>query len=93
MRHCPSLKYSVHPSYPSRVSSLQDVLDRGLFTEGPDTSRDVLNATQEGRVWIRMDCRVGLDMGRVLRTCPDDEDLTWTELWKGIRGRWGVCKV
>lgn len=80
-------------SYSSRVSSLtaQDVLDRGLFVEGPDRI-DVLNVTKEDGIWIRVDCRVGLDMGRVLRIRPDDEDLIWTELWKGI-GRWGVRKV
>jgi len=80
-------------SYSSRVSSLtaQDILDRGLFVEGPDRV-DVLNATKEDGVWIRVDGRVGLDMGRVLRIHPDDEDLIWTELWKGI-GRWGVRKV
>jgi len=80
-------------SYSSRVSSLtaQEVLDRGLFIEGPDQI-DVLNATQGGGVWIRVDFRVGLDMGRVLRIRTDDEDLIWTELWKGI-GRWGVRKV
>jgi hypothetical protein len=80
-------------SYSSRVSSLtaQDVLDRGLFIEGPDHI-DVLNATKEDGVWVRVDCRAGLDIGRVLRIRPDDEDLIWTELWKGI-GRWGVRKV
>jgi len=80
-------------SYSSRVSNLtaQDILDRGLFIEGPDRI-DVLNATKEGGVWVRVDGRVGLDMGRVLRIRPDDGDLIWTELWKGI-GRWGVRKV
>ena len=80
-------------SYSSRVSSLtaQDILDRGLFVRGPDRI-DVLNATKDGGVWIRVDGRVGLDMGRVLRVRPDNEDLVWTELWKGI-GRWGVRKV
>jgi len=80
-------------SYSSRVSSLtaQDILDRGLFIEGPDRI-DVLNATKEGGVWIRVDGRVGLDVGRVLRVHPDDGGLIWTELWKGI-GRWGVRKV
>ena len=43
-------------------------------------------------MWIRLDGRVGLDVGRVLRIRPDDEDLIWTEFWKGI-GRWGVGKV
>jgi len=79
-------------SYSSRVSNLtaQDILDRGLFVKGPDRV-DVLNATKEG-VWIRVDGQVGLDMGRVLRIHPDDKDLIWTELWKGV-GRWGVRKV
>ena len=80
-------------SYSSRVSSLtaQDILDRGLFVEGPDRV-DVLNATREDGVWIRVDGRVGLDMGRILRISPDDNDLIWTELWKGV-GRWGIHKV
>lgn len=80
-------------SYSSRVSNLtaQDVLDRGLFIEGPN-SVDVLNATTEGGVWVRVDCRVGLDMGGILRVRPDDGDPIWTELWKGV-GRWGVRKV
>jgi len=80
-------------SYSSRVSGLtaQDVLDRGLFIEGPDHI-DVLNATKEDGVWIRVDCQAGLDMGKVLRIRPDGEDLIWTELWKGI-GRWGIRKV
>ena len=80
-------------SYSSQVSSLttQDILDRGLFVEGPDHI-DVLNATIEHGIWVRVDGRVGLDMGRVLRIRPDDEDFVWTGLWKGI-GRWGVRKV
>jgi len=80
-------------SYSSRISSLtaQDVLDRGLFIEGPNRI-DVLNATKEDGVWIRVDCRAGLDMGRALRIHPDEKDLVWTELWKSI-GRWGVRKV
>ncbi|KAF9778847.1 hypothetical protein BJ322DRAFT_1089959 [Thelephora terrestris] len=80
-------------SYSSRVSSItvQEVVDRGLVVEGPDRI-EVLNATKEGGVWVRVDCRVGLDMGRILRIRPDDEDLIWTELWKGV-GRWGVRKV
>lgn len=80
-------------SYSSQVSSLttQDILDRGLFVEGPDRV-DVLNATKEDGVWIRVDGRVGLDMGRVLRVRPEDDDFVWTELWKAI-GRWGVRKV
>jgi len=80
-------------SYSSRVSSLtaQDILDRGLFVEGPDRV-NVLNVTKEDGVWIRVDGRVGLDMGKVLRIHKDDKDLIWTELWKGV-GRWGVHKV
>ena len=69
----------------------QDILDRGLFVQGPDRV-DVLNATKEDGVWIRVDGRVGLDMGRVLRIHSDDNDLIWTELWKGV-GRWGVRKI
>lgn len=80
-------------SYSSRISSLtvQDVLDRGLIIEGPDRI-DVLNATREGGVWIRVDGRVGLNVGNVLQIRPDGEDLVWTELWKGI-GRWGVRTI
>ena len=80
-------------SYSSSVSALtaQDVLDRGLFLQGPDRV-DVLNVTEEGGAWIRVDCRVGLDMGAVLRIRPDNEDLIWTEVWKSL-GRWGVRKV
>lgn len=80
-------------SYSSRVSSLtiQDILDRGLIVEGPDCI-DVLNATREDGVWVRVDGRVGLDMGSILRIRPDAEDLIWTELWKSL-GRWGVRRV
>jgi hypothetical protein len=80
-------------SYSSRVSSLtvQDVLDHGLVIEGPNRI-DVLNATKGEGVWMRVDCRMGLDIGRALRIRPDEEDLIWTELWKGI-GRWGVRQV
>jgi hypothetical protein len=80
-------------SYSSRVSSItvQEVVGRGLVVEGPDRI-EVLNATKEGGVWVRVDCRVGLDMGSILRIRPDDEDFIWTELWKGV-GRWGVRKV
>jgi len=80
-------------SYFSRVSSLttQNILDRGLYVEGPERI-DVLNVTKEDGVWVRVDGRVGLDMGTILRIGPDDEDLIWTELWKGI-GRWGIRKV
>ena len=80
-------------SYSSRVSSLtaQEVLDRGLFIEGPNRI-DVLNATKEDGMWIRVDYRAGLDMGRALRIRPDDEDLVWTGFWKSI-GRWGVREV
>jgi hypothetical protein len=80
-------------SYSSRVSSLtvQDILDRGLVIEGPNRI-DVLNATKEDGVWVKVDGRVGLDMGRVLRIRREDEDFVWTDVWKGI-GRWGVRKV
>ena len=80
-------------SYSSRVSSLtvQDILDRGLVVEGPDHI-EVLNATKEDGVWVRVDARVGLDIGNVLGIRPNDEDLIWTELWKGL-GRWGVRRV
>jgi hypothetical protein len=80
-------------SYSSHVSNLtaQDILDRGLIIGGPD-SIEVLNATKEDGVWIRVDARVGLDIGNLLGIRPNDEDLVWTELWKGI-GRWGVRKV
>lgn len=80
-------------SYSSRISSLsdQDILDRGLIIEGPDHI-EVLNATKEDGVWIRVDARAGLDIGNVLCIHPNDEDPIWTELWKGL-GRWGVRKV
>ena len=80
-------------SYSSRVSSLsvQDILDRGLVIKGPDRI-DVLNATKEDGVWVKVDGRVGLDMGRVLRIRREAEDFVWTDVWKGI-GRWGVRKV
>ena len=80
-------------SYSSRVSSLtvQDILDRGLVVEGPDRI-DVLNVTREDGIWVRVEGRVGLDMGSILCIRPDDEDLVWTELWKSL-GRWGVRRV
>ena len=80
-------------SYSSHVSSLtvQDILDRGLVIEGPDRI-EVLNATKEDGVWIRVDVRVGLDVGNVLRIRPNNEDFVWTEVWKGL-GRWGVHQV
>lgn len=80
-------------SYSSRISSftVQDLLDRGLIVGGPDRI-EVLNATKEDGVWIRVDARVGLDIGSVLRIRPSDEDFVWTELWKDL-GRWGVRKV
>lgn len=80
-------------SYSSRISNLtvQDILDRGFIIEGPDRI-EVLNATKEDGVWIRVDARVGLDIGSVLEILPRDEDLIWTELWKGL-GRWGARKV
>lgn len=80
-------------SYSSRVSSLtaQDILDRGFIVQGPDRI-EVLNATKEDGVWVRVDARVGLDIGNVLGIRPNDTDLIWTELWKGI-GRWGVREV
>ena len=79
--------------YSSRVSSLtvRDVLSRGLVTEGPSRI-DVLNATREDGVWLRVSGRVGLDVGSVLRINPDDKDFAWTKLWKSL-GRWGVRQV
>ena len=80
-------------SYSSRVSNLtvQDIIDRGLVIEGPDHI-EVLNVTKEDGVWIKVDARVGLDIGSVLEIHPNDRDLIWTEIWKGL-GRWGVLKV
>ncbi|KAI0048703.1 hypothetical protein FA95DRAFT_1539466 [Auriscalpium vulgare] len=74
----------------SRVSS-NELLDKAVVFRGPD-SVDVLNITDAGEVWVRLDGRVGVDAGAVIDVNPDVDDNIWDNMWKSI-GRWGVRKL
>lgn len=80
-------------SYSSRASNItmEDILDRGLVVNGPDRV-DVLNITEDGRIWVQVEGRMGVDAGALIGINSADEDLVWKALWKGL-GRWGVGKL
>lgn len=77
-------------TYSSRASNIsaEDVLNRGLVVRGPDRV-DILNITEDGRIWVQVEGRMGVDAGALMGIKSSNEDLFWKALWKGL-GRWGV---
>ena len=53
---------------------------------------NVLNISEHGGVWLRLNGRIGFDAGTVVLlvgVTPDDDDSFWLDAWKAI-GRWGI---
>jgi hypothetical protein len=84
------LLVSLAYSYAAKASQLsdRDILDTGLLFRGPDTL-DVLNISEHGEVWLKIDGRVGFDAGAIIGVKPDDRDNFFLDAWKAI-GRWGI---
>lgn len=81
-----SLAYS-YAAQASQISN-DDILSDSLVFHGPDAI-DVLNISQYGDVWLRLDGRVGFDAGAIIGVKPGDDDSLWLGAWKAI-GRWGI---
>jgi hypothetical protein len=77
-------------SYAARASGLtpQDILNKHLVFKGPDKV-DILNTTSDGRIWLRVEGRLGLDIGEAMGINSAAEDGALDRIWKGI-GRQGV---
>ncbi|KAH9026620.1 hypothetical protein EDB85DRAFT_165989 [Lactarius pseudohatsudake] len=81
-----SLAFS-YAAQASRISN-DDILSDSLVFHGPDAI-SVLNISQHGDVWLRVDGRVGFDAGAIIDVKPGDDDSLWLGAWKAI-GRWGI---
>jgi hypothetical protein len=84
------LLISLAYSYAAKASQLSndDILNSGLVFRGPDAI-DILNITEHGDVWIRVDGHIGFDAGAIIGVKPDNQDTLWLDAWKAI-GRWGI---
>ena len=84
------LLLSLAYSYAAQASQISDddILKNNLVLYGPDAI-DVLNISQHGEVWLRLDGRVGFDAGAIIGVKPGDDDSLWRGAWKTI-GRWGI---
>ncbi|KAF9023834.1 hypothetical protein BDZ89DRAFT_1069634, partial [Hymenopellis radicata] len=80
-------------SYAAQVSQIspETVLNDAMKFKGPNRV-DVLNVTESGGIWTRIDGQLGLDAGRAIGVNSDDEDSLFREMWKAF-GRWGIRKV
>jgi hypothetical protein len=87
------LLLSLAYSYAAQASKItdDDILTNSLAFHGPDAI-DVLNISQHGEVWLRLDGRVGLDAGAIIGVNPGDDDSLWRGAWKAI-GRWGIRRL
>ena len=76
-------------SYATRIFYLSpdDVLANALIFQGPDKV-DVINAT-DGGLWIRVDARLGVDVGSIIGANTDNDEGTLSDLWKSV-GRLGI---
>ena len=80
-------------SYAARVMfvSSEELLDRAVTVKGPDRL-DVLNITEGGGIWIKVEGRVGVDAGAVIGVNSEDGDGIFRDIWKSI-GRWGIQRL
>ncbi|KAG7451541.1 uncharacterized protein BT62DRAFT_927251 [Guyanagaster necrorhizus] len=80
-------------SYAARASDLSPdaIINDGLVFEGPSRV-DVLNMTDTGGIWTRIEGRIGLDAGGITGMNSDDQDNLMQDLWKSL-GRWGIRKL
>jgi hypothetical protein len=79
-------------SYVAKASHVApDDIRRALVFQGPDRV-DVLNVTKEGGIWMRVEGRVGLDVGVLIDVNSVPEDTVWDSIVKSI-GRWGVKRI
>ncbi|KAI0292214.1 hypothetical protein B0F90DRAFT_1646621 [Multifurca ochricompacta] len=84
------LLLSLAYSYAAKASRLSndDIINNGLVFRGPDAI-DVLNITEDGEVWLRLNGRIGFDAGAIMGVKPDHDDNFLLDAWKVI-GRWGI---
>ena len=68
--------------------SSEELLDRAVTVKGPDRL-DVLNITEGGGIWIKVEGRVGVDAGAVIGVNSEDGDGIFRDIWKSIGTRWG----
>ncbi|KAK0499974.1 hypothetical protein EDD18DRAFT_1348779 [Armillaria luteobubalina] len=80
-------------SYAARASDLSPdaIINDGLVFEGPSRV-DVLNMSDTGGIYARIEGRIGLDAGGVIGVNSDDQDNLMVDLWKSL-GRWGIRKL
>ena len=80
-------------SYASRASLLSpdELFDRAVVFKGPDCL-DVLNFTDDGGIWLKVEGRVGIDAGSVIGVNSDKDDGFFRNLWKSL-GRWGIGRL
>ncbi|KAI9438144.1 hypothetical protein H4582DRAFT_1814649 [Lactarius indigo] len=81
-----SLAYS-YAAQASRITN-DDILTDSLVFHGPDAI-DVLNISQQGDIWLRLDGRIGFDAGAIIDVKSGGDDSLWLGAWKAI-GRWGI---
>ncbi|KAF8259886.1 hypothetical protein EI94DRAFT_1750216 [Lactarius quietus] len=84
------LLLSLAYSYAAQAFHVSDdhILNNSLVFQGPDAI-DVLNISQHGDIWLRLDGRVGFDAGDIIGVKPGSDDSLWLGAWKAI-GRWGI---
>ncbi|EGO01207.1 hypothetical protein SERLA73DRAFT_159693 [Serpula lacrymans var. lacrymans S7.3] len=77
-------------SYAARLKDVspEDLVNQALRVQGPDRV-DVIDVTEEGGLWVNVEGRVGIDAGSVIGVNTDDDEGTFTDMWKSL-GRWGV---
>ncbi|KAI0265341.1 hypothetical protein BC834DRAFT_825103 [Gloeopeniophorella convolvens] len=80
-------------SYAAKASHVSNdvLLDKALAFRGPDAI-NVLNITEHGEIWLKVDGRIGLDAGSLIDVKPDPYDGIWIDTWKAI-GRWGIRRL
>ncbi|KAK0223686.1 hypothetical protein IW262DRAFT_1368625 [Armillaria fumosa] len=80
-------------SYAARASDLSPdaIINDGLVFEGPSRV-DVLNMSDTGGIYARIEGRIGMDAGGVIGVNSDDQDNLMLDLWKSL-GRWGIRKL
>jgi hypothetical protein len=65
-----------------------DIVNNSLVFHGPDAIK-VLNISQHGDVWLRLNGRVGFDAGVIIGVKPGEDDSLLLGAWKAI-GRWSI---
>ncbi|KAF5310323.1 hypothetical protein D9611_012056 [Ephemerocybe angulata] len=77
-------------SYAARATGLtpQDIINKHLVFLGPD-KLEIINVTADGGLWVKVEGRLGVDIGDALGINSGSDDGILERVWKGI-GRHGV---